>query len=75
MTVTFLMSFCPTDAEGRQKCNCAVRFILLHQRKVAKKKELEMQTKINPYLGLAFGCCVAPAVAVVCGLTSSSANK
>lgn len=30
---------------------------------------------INPHLGLAFGCCVAPAVAVVCGLTSSSVNK
>lgn len=30
---------------------------------------------MNPHLGLAFGCCVAPAVAVVCELTSSSVNK
>lgn len=29
---------------------------------------------INPHLGLAFGCCVAPAVAAVCGLTFSSVN-
>lgn len=64
------MSLCNIDEEGIS--GGAFLFAALEK---SSKECVETQMEINPHLGLVFGCCVAPAVAVVCELTSSSVNK